>query len=192
MWTPSVLRALGVFATAALLSLTAASAWVPAPAAALIVIGLGVAAGVTLHLLDPWRPDVRGACLAVAVVATMGAGGLGASYARQLSLTYRGEPVIATVTAVSGDSYTLGYDGERIPGRLSSWPDGDEAFGESDHGRLGDTVIVLRDPLGLVPPGLPIDDRAGPTEAVLILTGLLAVITVLCVVADRDRRSGSS
>lgn len=194
MWTSSTatgrtLWYLGPLVTAVALSPIAALAWVPTVAAIFLVIGLGGAAALSIHRFAPRGGPLRGLYLTGAVFLTMVAGGLAAFYSWNLQLAYRGEPVVATVTGVSiGDAYALSYDGKRIPGWLPEWPDGDPAFGERDFGRTGDTVIVLRDPLGIVGPGLPIEVNQIGTIEPLVAVGLpLALIVGVCVAAGRER-----
>lgn len=194
MWTSTTptgrtLSYLGPLITAVALAPIAALAWVPTIAAVFLVIGLSGAAALAIHRFAPRGGPLRGLYLTGALCLTVVAGGLAAYYSWNLSLAYRGEPVIATVTGRSvGDAYALTHDGKRIPGWLTEWPDGDPAFGERDTGRVGDTVIVLRDPVGIVGPGLPTEvNRAGVVEAVLAVGVPLALIAGVCVAAGRER-----
>ncbi len=100
-----------------------------------------------------------------------------------------GEQRRATVTEVfdkhsAPATYTLAVDGEPIPGRLDGWPGGGT-------GAIGDEVLVVRDPGGLVDPRLP-DDLAEAVETdikilILPLAGILALLCLATVWPARAR-----
>lgn len=111
------------------------------------------------------------------------------------ALENQGVQFRATVTEVYGKhsgepDYTLAVDGEPVQGRLTGWPAGST-------GEIGDEVLVVQDPKGLIDPRLPTDlaeDIA--TDFKILILPLIAIMAVLCLAAvtpfPRRRRSGSN
>jgi hypothetical protein len=104
----------------------------------------------------------------------------------------RGERCQATVVEVydhhsAPATYTLAVDHVPVPGRLTGWPGGGT-------GALGDEVLVVRDPKGLVDPRLPDDlAEAVETDIKILILPIVGILAVLCLAAvspfGRGRRS---
>ncbi|MEU4556419.1 hypothetical protein EV382_3788 [Micromonospora violae] len=109
-------------------------------------------------------------------------------------LTLRGERVVATVIDVRDGSeegrhlyYTLAdqYD-RRIPGELGMWPGSSIGASNNPEGTVGQRVVVVRDPEGLVDPRSPEEVATGPGNFAL-LPVVFVVLAVLCMLAGRPR-----
>ncbi|WP_433311887.1 hypothetical protein ACQP0U_25930 [Micromonospora sp. CA-269861] len=109
-------------------------------------------------------------------------------------LTHRGERVVATVTGVRDGSekgrhlyYTLAdqYD-RRIPGELGMWPGSSIGASNNPEGTVGQRVVVVRDPEGLVDPRPPEEVATGQGN-LFLLPVVLVVLAVLCMLAGRPR-----
>lgn len=102
-------------------------------------------------------------------------------------LDTRGEQHHATVVTVydkhsAPATYDLAVDGAPIPGRLSAWPG-------TGQGAVGDLVVVVQDPDGLIDPRLPAE-LAGDVEddpRILILP-IIGILAVLCLAAVWPKR----
>ncbi|MBB5477006.1 hypothetical protein [Micromonospora parathelypteridis] len=109
-------------------------------------------------------------------------------------LTQRGERVVATVIDVRDGNekgrhlyYTLADQHDRrIPGELGMWPGSSIGASNNPEGTVGQRVIVVRDPQGLVDPRLP--EEIGTGQGTLILLpGVFVVLAVFCMLAGRQR-----
>ncbi|MEV4122674.1 hypothetical protein [Micromonospora sp. NPDC049645] len=110
-------------------------------------------------------------------------------------LTHRGERVVATVIDVRDGGgrgrhlyYTLAdqYD-QRIPGELGMWPGSSIGASNNPEGSVGQRVVVVRDPGGLVDPRSPEEVSTGQGNPIL-LPVVYVVLAVLCMLAGRPRR----
>ncbi|MFI6785198.1 hypothetical protein [Micromonospora sp. NPDC050276] len=109
-------------------------------------------------------------------------------------LTQRGERVVATVIDVRDGNekgrhlyYTLAdqYD-QRIPGELGMWPGSSIGASNNPEGSVGQRVVVVRDPGGLVDPRPPEEVSTGQGNLILLPIVYL-VLAVLCMLAGRPR-----
>ncbi|WFF00954.1 DUF3592 domain-containing protein [Micromonospora sp. WMMD964] len=109
-------------------------------------------------------------------------------------LTQRGERVVATVIDVRDGSergrhlyYTLADQHDRrIPGELGMWPGSSVGAADNPEGSVGQRVVVVRDPGGLVDPRLP-EDVATGQGSLILLPGVVGILAVLCMLAGRPR-----
>ncbi|MGW5561382.1 hypothetical protein ACWER9_29695 [Micromonospora sp. NPDC003944] len=109
-------------------------------------------------------------------------------------LVHRGERVVATVTDVRDGSsrsrhlyYTLADQHDRrIPGELGTWPGSSIGASDNQEGSVGQRVVVVRDPEGLVDPRLP-EEAANAQGNLVLLPVVYVVLAVLCMLAGRPR-----
>lgn len=102
-------------------------------------------------------------------------------------LNERGEQKVATVAEVhdstnGGTTYTLRHGGERVAGRLLSWP------ADRPEARPGEAVTVVLDPGGLVDPRLPAEvPTTGEAFAALAVAALIVAVPCTGVAWARTR-----
>ncbi|WFE52285.1 DUF3592 domain-containing protein [Micromonospora sp. WMMD1155] len=158
---------------------------VAVPGTVLWCVALGVAG--LMALPPPRMVMLSVAWLISPILMFAAAGGLWSTV-----LTLRGERVVATVVDVrEGDVegrhlyYTLAdqYD-RRIPGELGTWPGSSVGASDNPEGAVGQRVVVLRDPKGLVDPRLPEEIATGQGALILGAGGLL-LVAVFCMLAGR-------
>jgi hypothetical protein len=183
---------LAVFVVVAALDTVNATTWIRPDLVAVVGTFACAVPVVVLYVADPWpEANARSIWLVVAMLVNAllmfaVAGGLWT-----LVLHQRGEQVVATVVDVHtsdklGTTYTIAYDGVRIPGRLTTWP-GDEASTKEVSGSLGERVTVVRDPGGLVDPRLPDEFAEARDGGAVFLSMILIIMAGLCLGASWAR-----
>ncbi|MGI5523317.1 hypothetical protein ACQEUX_20635 [Micromonospora sp. CA-259024] len=107
-------------------------------------------------------------------------------------LTLRGERVVATVIDVRDGNergrhlyYTLADQHDRrIPGELGMWPGSSIGASNNPEGSVGQRVIVMRDPEGLVDPRPP-EEIATGQGTLILLPFVFLILAVFCMLAGR-------
>lgn len=181
---------LAVFTVSGAIGALAATTWVRAdkvavPGTVLWCVALMVAGLVV-------SPPPRMLMLSVAWLVSpllmfVAAGGLWSTV-----LTQRGERIVATVIDVRDGRekgrhlyYTLADQRDRrIPGELGMWPGSSIGASNNPEGGIGQRVVVVRDPEGLVDPRLPEEIDTGQGYLIL-LPGVFVILAVLCLLAGR-------
>jgi hypothetical protein len=164
-----------VFLTVAALDTVVATTWVRPDLVPVVGTLVWAVSPILFYVAWPWPyVNARAVWLLVAWFLSALLMFLAAAAFWAVVLDMRGERTVATVAEVHLSSrgpatYTLRRAGEPVAGRLLSWPEDRPAA------ELGDAVIVVLDPGGLVDPRLPAEVPTGGEALAALAAGALIV-----------------
>ncbi|MEU8611871.1 hypothetical protein AB0C29_28185 [Actinoplanes sp. NPDC048791] len=173
-----------VFLVVAALDSVVATTWVRPDLVPVVGTLVWAVSPIVFYVARPWPyVNARAVWLLVAWLLSALLMFLAAAAFWAVVLDMRGVRTVGTVAEVHRSSrgpatYTLRRAGEPVAGRLGSWPEDRPAA------ELGDAVIVVLDPGGLVDPRLPAEVPTGG-EALAALAVAALIVAGPCIGAAR-------